>query len=318
MADILGGGGGESPDSASIAALLAPRPRVGEKIIQGFLILSATVSVLTTLGIVWSLSTEALVFFTSPEVNIFEFFTGTTWQPQIGEFGVLPLLNATLVTSLIAMAIAGPLGIAVAIYLSEYAPKKVAQVLKPILEVLAGVPTIVYGFFALSFVTPLLQSFFGRDVVNVYNNLSAGLVMGVLILPTVASMSEDALSAVPKSLKQGGFAMGATKLEVALNITVPAAISGIIASLILGLSRAIGETMIVALAAGAGPNLTWNPFDSAETMTGHIVRISGGDLSYNTIDYQSLFAIALVLFVTTLLLNVLSRKIIKRFREVYE
>ncbi|OHD14224.1 MAG: phosphate ABC transporter permease subunit PstC [Spirochaetes bacterium GWB1_48_6] len=302
----------------NISAVLGKRSRISENFIQAFLVFSAAVSILTTLGIVWSLSTEALRFFMSPEVNIWEFFTGTTWQPQIGEFGILPLLNATLVTSVIAMVIAGPLGIAVAIYLSEYAPKKVSGVLKPILEVLAGVPTIVYGFFALSFVTPALQDFFGRDLVNVYNNMSAGLVMGVLILPTVASMSEDALSAVPKALKQGGFAMGATKLEVALNITVPAAISGIIASVILGLSRAIGETMIVALAAGAGPNLSFNPFDSAETMTGHIVRISGGDLSYDSIDYNSLFAIALVLFVTTLILNMVSRQIIKRFREVYE
>lgn len=299
-------------------SLLKPRRRTGETLVQGFLWVCASISVLTTLGLIWSLGADALRFFFDPQVGLWEFFTGTIWQPQIGEFGVLPLLGATLMTSLIAMSIAGPLGLAVAVYLSEYAPRKVAATLKPILEVLAGVPTIVYGYFALTVVTPWLQSWLGRDLVNVYNQFSAGLTMGILIMPTVASMCEDALSAVPRSLKQAGFAMGATKLEVALSITVPAAMSGIVAALILGISRAVGETMIVALASGAGPKLTPNPFEAAETITGHIVRISGGDIGYDTIDYTSLFGLALLLFVVTLGLNMISRVIVKRFREVYE
>ncbi|MDP2791452.1 MAG: phosphate ABC transporter permease subunit PstC, partial [Rectinemataceae bacterium] len=206
----------------------------------------------------------------------------------------------------------------VAIYLAEYASPKVRDVLKPILEVLAGIPTVVYGYFALTTVTPLIRGILGQENVEVYNTLSAGLVMGILILPLIASMCEDALSAVPGSLREASFAMGATKLETSIKIVVPSAFSGLAAAFILGLSRAVGETMIVALAAGAGPNLTLNPLRSAETMTGHIVRISGGDLSYDSIDYRSLFAIALLLFLVTLGLNILSRKIIRRYREVYE
>ncbi|GEM_PF-254649 len=246
------------------------------------------------------------------------FFLGLMWQPQINRFGFYPLLNATLMTSFIAMLIAAPFGISVAIYLSEYAPPKVSNVIKPILEVLTGIPTIVYGFFALTVMTPGLVWIFGENNVETYNTLSAGLVMGVLIMPTIASMTEDALRAVPKSLKQAGYAMGGNKLEVALNITVPAAASGIAAALILGVSRAIGETMIVALAAGNAPKLTFNPLESAETMTGHIVRISGGDLSYDSIDYTSLFALSLMLFLMTFGLNLISQRIVERFREVYE
>ena len=216
------------------------------------------------------------------------------------------------------MLLALPLGLLVAIYLSEYAPRRVRNILKPVLELLAGIPTVVYGYFALNTVTPLIRNLFGQQRVDVYNTLSAGLVMGILILPLIASMCEDALSSVPRSLKEGAYAMGANKLEVSLTIVVPAAFSGIAAAFILGLSRAMGETMIVAMAAGAGPNLTLNPFKSAETMMGHIVRISGGDLSYDSMDYQSLFAIALVLFIVTLGLNMLSARIVRRFREVYE
>ncbi len=206
----------------------------------------------------------------------------------------------------------------VAIYLSEYASERARGILKPVLEVLAGIPTVVYGYFALTFMTPLLRSIFGVDVVQFYNMASAGLVMGILILPLVSSMSEDSLRAVPRSLREAAFGLGATKLETALRVVLPAAFSGISAAFIIAISRAIGETMIVALASGAGPNFTFNPFQSAETMTGHIVRISGGDLSYDSIDYSSIFAIGLLLFIMTLGLNVFSRALVRRFREEYQ
>ncbi|OHD22006.1 MAG: phosphate ABC transporter permease subunit PstC [Spirochaetes bacterium GWB1_59_5] len=292
------------------------RFRPTERAIQGFLFFCAAVSILTTIGIMVVLGTESAGFF--KEVSLLEFFTGKEWQPAIGKFGIAPLFMATLTTSLTAMAVALPLGLAVAIYLAEYARPKMRETLKPVLEVLAGVPTVAYGYFALTVVTPFLRGLLGQENVEVYNTLSAGLVMGVLILPLISSMCEDALSSVPGSLREAAYAMGATKLETSVKIIVPAAFSGIAAAFILGLSRAVGETMIVALAAGAGPRLTLNPLKSAETMTGHIVRISGGDLSYDSMDYRSLFAIALVLFVSTLLLNILSRSIVKKYREVYE
>ncbi len=295
---------------------LRKRARPAEGLISALLFICAAISILTTVGIVFTLLKEALPFFA--EVSIFDFLSGTRWQPQIGEFGLLPLLSATLMTSAIAMAIALPVGLAVALYLAEYAPDWLRSSVKPTLEVLAGIPTVVYGFFALNTVTPILKGAFGSEQVDVYNTLSAGLVMGVLILPLVSSMCEDALSAVPTALREAAYAMGATKLEVATQVVLPAAISGIAAAFILALSRAIGETMIVALAAGAGPALTANPLRAAETMTGHIVRISGGDLSYDTIDYNSLFAIGLVLFFITLGLNMLSRRIVRKYREVYE
>ncbi|MFA6506559.1 MAG: phosphate ABC transporter permease subunit PstC [Treponemataceae bacterium] len=295
---------------------LSQKTRTGETAIYAFLFFCATVSILTTLGIVLTLGKEAVNFFKT--VSPFTFLTGTKWQPAIDQFGILPLLNSTLMTSLIAMAVALPLGLSVAVYLSEYAPDRVREILKPVLEVLAGVPTVVYGYFALTAVTPFLRSVFGSDTVEIYNTASAGLVMGVLILPLIASMCEDALGSVPGSLREAAYAMGATKLEVATQIVVPAAFSGIAAAFIMGLSRAVGETMIVSLAAGAGSALTFNPFKAAETMTGHIVRISGGDLSYDSMDYNSLFAIGLLLFLITLGLNVLSRRIIKKYREVYE
>ena len=251
-------------------------------------------------------------------VTIGEFFTSTTWQPQLGHFGILPLLNSTLMTSLLAMLVAGPLGLFVAIYLSEYASTRVRSTLKPVLELLAGVPTVVYGYFALTFMTPLLRSLFGIEVVEIYNTVAAGIVMGIMIIPTVASISEDALRAVPGALREASYGLGATRLETVTKVVVPAALSGIVASLILGMSRAVGETMIVAIAAGAGPNFTFNPFKGAETMTGHIVRISGGDISYNSIDYNSLFAIGLLLFVLTFGLNVVSQVVTSRFREVYQ
>lgn len=297
---------------------LRRRSRPSEAIIQGFLFVCGVISIFTTIGIVYELGKEAWLFFGTPEVSLVEFFTNTTWQPAIGEFGILPLMTATLTTSAIAMVVALPLGLCAAIYLSEYASARVRKILKPILEVLAGVPTVVYGYFALTFVTPGLRNLFSPDTVSIYNMASAGLVMGVMILPLISSMSEDALSAVPRSLREGAYGLGATRLETATRIVVPAALSGIIAAFVVGISRAVGETMIVALAAGAGPRFTFNPFQSAETMTGHIARISGGDLSYNTIDYNSIFAIGLTLFVMTLALNIISRRLVRRFREVYE
>ena len=249
--------------------------------------------------------------------TIIEFFTNTNWIPAIGEFGVIPLINATLMTSTIAMLVALPLGIGAAIYLSEYASPRMRNFLKPVLEILAGIPTVVYGYFALTLMTPLLRAVFGVEIVNIYNTGSAGIVVGILIIPLISSMSEDALHAVPTSLREASYALGATKLETVVKVVAPAALSGILAAFIVAVSRAIGETMIVAIAAGAGPKFSFSPFDSAETMTGHIARISGGDLSYDSIDYNSIFAIGLTLFVMTFMLNVLSRVIISRFREAY-
>ncbi|MFH2102886.1 MAG: phosphate ABC transporter permease subunit PstC [Chloroflexota bacterium] len=297
---------------------LHKRRRVGEIIIQSLLFFAGFFSIFTTLGIVYELGKEALLFFRTPEVDLWKFLTGTSWQPHINEFGILPLVTSTFITSLIALAIAIPLGLAAAIYLSEYASQKIRKTLKPVLEILAGIPTIVYGYFALMFVTPLLRSIFGNDVVQIYNMASGGLVMGVLILPLIASMSEDALNAVPRALRDAAYGLGATKLEVAIKVVVPAALSGIAAAIIVGTSRAVGETMIVAVSVGAGPNFTFNPFQGAETMTGHIMRISGGDLSYDSIDYNSIFAIGLLLFFITLTLNIISQRIVRRFREVYE
>lgn len=297
---------------------LRRKPRWGETLIQGLLFFSGFFSIFTTLGIVYELGKEALLFFQMPEVNILESLITTEWIPHVGKFGIWPLFTATMMTTLIAMLIAIPLGMAVAIYLSEYASPRVRNFLKPILEVLAGIPTIVYGYFALTFMTPLLREIFGRDTVQIYNTASAGLVMGILILPLITSMTEDALGAVPRSLREAAYGLGGTRLEVALQIVVPAALSGIAAAIIVGISRAIGETMIVAVAAGAGPNFTLNPFEGAETITGHIVRISGGDLSYDSVDYNSLFALGLFLFFVTLTLNMISQAIVRRFREVYE
>ena len=256
--------------------------------------------------------------FTSRKVSLWEFFTGTKWNPQIGQFGLWALLNATLMTTSIAMLVALPIGLSIAVFLSEYASHKARQILKPILEVLAGIPTVVYGYFALTFMTPLLRAIFGANVVDIYNTASAGIVIGILIIPMVSSMSEDALSAVPRALREAAYGLGATKLETAVKVVVPAAISGIMAAFIVAISRAIGETMIVAVAAGAGSNFTFNPFEAAETMTGHIVRISGGDLSYDSIDYNSIFAIGLALFFMTLSLNIISQRIVRKYREVYE
>lgn len=308
---------------------LTKRARPLEMLIQGALFLAGVISVLTTVGIVAVLGREALLFFQTDEVTVGEFLSSTTWEPQILQFGIWPLVRSTLMVSVIAVLVAVPLGLAAAIYLSEYASERARGVLKPILEVLAGIPTVVYGYFALTFMTPVLRSLLGVSVVEIFNVASAGIVVGILIIPLVSSMSEDALHAVPVSLREAAYALGATKLEVSLRVVLPAALSGITAAFVVSVSRAIGETMVVAIAAGASPrNWTFgedglfstvlNPFISGETMTGHIVRISGGDLSYNSIDYNSVFAIGLMLFLMTLLLNVLSRRFVARFREVYE
>ena len=304
--------------AADIARILRKKTRIGENLIQVFLFLCGAVSILTTIGIVFELGKESLLFFKTPGVNLLDFLTTTTWQPTIGKFGVLPLVTATLITTFFAMLIALPLGIGAAIFLSEYASPRARSFLKPALEILAGIPTVVYGYFALTFMTPLLRGIFGSQTVQIYNTLSAGLVMGIMILPMVCSMSEDALSAVPRSLREAAFGLGATRLETAVNIILPAALSGIVAAFILALARAVGETMIVAIAAGSGPNFTFNPFQAAQTLTGYIALVSTGDVSYNTPDYNSIFAIGLLLFAITLGLNIISRWLASRYREVYE
>jgi phosphate transport system permease protein len=297
---------------------LKKKVRPGESVIQTLLFISGVLSIFITVAIVYELGKEALLFFNDPDVTLAKFFGTTRWQPGVGLFGIWPLVTSTLITSIVAMFVSLPLGLAAALFLSEYASPKARSTLKPILEVLAGIPTVVYGYFALLFMTPLLQSIFGKQTVEVYNMASAGIVMGIMILPLISSMSEDALSAVPRALREGAYAMGATKFETSIQVVLPAALSGVGAALILGISRAVGETMIVAIAAGSGPNFTFNPFKAAETMTGHIARISGGDLSYNSIDYTSLFAVALMLFLVTLVLNLISQVIVERFREKYE
>lgn len=262
---------------------------------------------------------QSTVYF-AERVSLWEFFTGTQWQPQAAQFGFWPLLLSTLIISLIALLVAVPIGLGTAIYLSEYAGERVRKVLKPTLELLAGVPTVVFGYFALTFMTPILRGIFGTDTVQIYNMASAGIVVGFMIIPTISTISEDALRAVPRALREASYGLGATRFETSVRVLLPAALSGIVAAFILAASRAFGETMIVALAAGAGPMnpLTFNPFVGAETITGHIARISGGDIPYGSMDYNSLFALGLMLFIVTFILNVISNSITRRFREVYQ
>jgi len=314
----ISGGAQTGRQDVDIEMQLRKRPRLGEQIIQGILFFCGAVSILTTVGIVIVLSEESLRLFGSGEVGLVEFVTSTEWNPVIEKFGIWPLLNSTLMTSTFAMLVAIPLGLGSAIYLSEYASDNARSVLKPILEVLAGIPTVVYGFFALTFMTPVLKAIFGADVVGFQNTASAGIVVGIMITPMVATLSEDALNAVPDALRQASVGLGATKFETSIKVVVPAALSGIFAAFILAVSRAVGETMIVAIAAGSGSNFTFNPFEAAETMTGYIARISGGDTSYGTPDYNSIFAIGLTLFLITLILNVISRVLVARFREEYD
>lgn len=287
----------------------------GELAIQALLFFAAMVSVFTTLGIVAVLLVEALPFFR--QVSLTAFLTDTQWTPLFAQkrFGILPLLAGTLLTSAVALALAMPVGLLSAIYLSEYAPPRLRAILKPALEVLAGIPTVVYGYFALLFVTPLLQRVIPG--LETFNALSTGLTMGVMILPLVSSLSEDALYAVPPSLREAAYALGAARLEVALRVVVPAALSGIVAAFILAASRAIGETMIVAIAAGQRPTLTLDPRRAIETMTAYIVQVSLGDTPHGTLEFRTIFAVGLVLFLLTLVLNGIAMRIIERYREVY-
>ncbi len=292
-----------------------PTRGVRERVVAVVLGACALVSVGTTLGIAGILIVESLGFFR--EVSLAQFFGETEWTPQFLDqhFGIWPLAAGTLLTTVIAAVVAIPLGLAAAVYLAEYAPRGLRRVLKPTLELRAGVPTVVYGYFALTFVTPLLQSIWPS--LQVYNALSAGLVVGIMIMPMVASLSEDALRAVPRGLSEGAYALGATKVETVLRVVVPGALSGIMASFILAVSRAIGETMIVTLAAGATPNLTLNPAEAVQTMTAFIVQVSLGDTPQGTTVYNSIFAVGLMLFLLTFGLNLLANVVVRRFKESY-
>ncbi len=307
-----------TPDAAvGLPSVALPRKRIrwGELLIHGLLFLAAAVSVLTTLGIVVSLLLPAIEFF--GEVSPWEFLTGTTWTPLFldGQFGVVPLVVGTIVISSLSALVAFPLGLGVAIYLSEYANHQAARVLKPILEILAAIPTVVLGYFALTFVTPLLRDI-GLDVA-IFNALAASLVLGVMLIPTIASLSEDAMAAVPRDLREGGYALGADKLQVSTRIVVPAAVSGIVASYVLAISRAVGETMIVTIAAGSTPELTADPFRSIQTLTAAIAHTVSGEAASGTTRYQSLFAVGAALFVLTLALNAVSSRVVRRYRGVY-
>ena len=304
---------------ASRGSLRRSRPRYGELAIQGILLLAALVSIGTTVGIVYSLIPPTIDFFR--EIPFGEFFGGRTWAPlfEPPSYGVLPLLAGTLMITLIAVLVAVPLGLLAAIYLSEYARPGLRKVFKPLLEILAGIPTVVYGFFALAFVTPLLRAVWpAGEGPAIFNGLAAGIVMGVMIIPTVASLSEDAMSAVPQSLRDGAFALGSTKMTVALRVVVPAALSGIVAAFVLGISRAIGETMIVTIAAGTNTNVNWNPLQAMQTMTAFIAQAGSGDIPVQSFDYKTVFAVAAVLFVVTFFINALSIRLVRKYREVYE
>lgn len=289
--------------------------RPAEKLIEWLLALSASLSILTTLTIVSILLVESYAFF--KEVPVFDFLLGTEWKPLYipRSFGVLPLIAGTFLTSLIACLIAMPFGLLTATYLSQYASRKVRLIIKPLLEILVGIPTVVYGYFALYFITPFLKDFISQ--LNVFNALSAGIVMGIMIIPVVSSISEDAMSAVPRVLREGAYALGATKLEATFKVVIPAALSGIIASFILAISRAFGETMIVAMAAGSTPVLTLNPLQSVQTMTGYIVQVSLGDTPFGSIEYKTIFAVALLLFLLTLILNIIGKTLVKWKRTTY-
>ena len=288
---------------------------IEERLVRWLFASCALVSVVTTVGIVVLLLNQSIGFF--QEVSLWEFITGTRWSPILkpNSYGVLPLVCGTVLVAVIASAVAVPVGLATAIFLSEYAPDKVRRVIKPALEILAGIPTIVYGYFALSFVTPLLQKIM-PDLL-IFNALSAGIVMGLMIIPMVSSLSEDAMLAVPRSLRHAAYALGATRLEVAVRVVVPAALSGIVAAFILGLSRAIGETMLVTLAAGATPKMTFNPLESIQTMTAYIVQLSQGETPHGSLEYNTIFAVGLVLFVMTLAMNMLGQWVVQRYRETY-
>ena len=300
----------------SSAQINKKRFRVGEEIVRGLLFLAAFLSVITTFSIVSVLAQEAATFFS--EVSFWDFLSGTKWTPLLEprSFGVLPLVGGTLLIVVGAALIAIPIGLASAIYLAEYSSDQVRSIVKPILEVLAGIPTVVYGYFALTFITPLLEIILPST--KIFNAASGSIVVGIMVLPMVASLCDDALRAVPSSLRQAGYALGATQFEVILRVALPAALSGIMASFVLAASRAIGETMAVTLAAGATPKLTFNPLESIQTMTAYIVQVSLGDTPAGTVEYQTIFAVASLLFAITLSLNIFAQRILNRFREVYD
>jgi phosphate transport system permease protein len=289
--------------------------KLREKIIESILLICSLITILTTIGIISVLIFQTIGFF--QEVSLVEFFTDTEWTPLFDnkKFGIMALMSGTILTTLIAMLVAVPFGLTIAVYLSEYAPKQLREVVKPALEVLAAIPTVVYGYFALVYVTPIMQTVF-PDMAG-FNALSPGIVMGVMILPLVSSLSEDALYAVPKTLREGSYAMGATKFQTAFRVVVPAALSGIAVSIILAISRAVGETMIVAIAAGQQPRFTFNPFVPIETATTYIVQVSSGDVPQDSIEYRTIFAVGMTLFVMTLILNNISFWLKKKYQENY-
>ena len=316
MSAVAPGATSSMPTEAQSARLAHRRSRIlRERAIESVLFLAALVSVLTTVGIVYVLVKESVIFF--QHVSLWDFLTDTQWTPLFDDahFGIMVLLSGTLTSSLVALAIAIPLGTVIAIYLSEFAPYGVREIAKPFLELLGGVPTIVYGYFALLFVTPILQWFYPE--LPGFNLLSAGIVMGIMIIPYVSSISEDAMRAVPMSLREGSYAMGATRFQTATRVVVPAAFSGIASAYILGISRAVGETMILAVAAGMQPNLTFNPLEPAATITAYIVQVALGDLPHGSVGYQTIFAAGLTLMLFTLACNVGGHMLRKRFREAY-
>ncbi|MDK3159232.1 phosphate ABC transporter permease subunit PstC [Kamptonema cortianum] len=288
---------------------------IRERLIELVLLLAATSSIATMIAIIFTLVSESVSFF--QEVSILEFLTSTQWTPLFADahYGILPLVSGTLVTTAVALAVAIPLGTMAAIYLSEFVTPQIREIIKPGLELLAGIPTVVYGYFAFLFVTPLLQKILPN--LPGFNMLSAGLVMGIMILPFISSISEDAMRAVPVGLREGSYAMGATKWQTAWRVVYPAAISGIFSAYILGISRAVGETMIVAIAAGLEPKLTWNPTESAATITAYIVQVSLGDLPHGSLEYQTIFAAGLTLVLLTLSFNIAGHFLSKRYREIY-
>ncbi|MBA4862395.1 phosphate ABC transporter permease subunit PstC [Streptomyces sp. PSKA54] len=312
-------GSGRRAAAGSPGFLRRSQPRYGEKAIKVLLVAASLVSVLTTVGIVIALIPPAVEFF--GKVDFGEFITGTDWSPLFKppHFGVLPLVTATLLVTLIALLVAVPLGLGAAVYLSEYADPRVRKFFKPVLEVLAGIPTVVYGFFALKAITPLLQNIWPTgDGPQVFNALSAGFVMGIMIIPTIASLAEDAMSAVPRALRDGAFALGSSRMQVSTRVVFPAALSGIVAAIVLGISRALGETMIVAIAAGGRPNLTFNPLEGMQTMTAFIAAAGIGDLPTGSTGYQTIFAVGSLLFAMTLVMNLVSIRLVRKYREVYE
>ena len=307
----------QAPAQLTISPRLAKniRRNVKERIIELILMTAALVAVATTFAIVGVLLYESLSFFKT--VSVVEFFTDTQWTPlfEDAHYGIMPLVSGTLTTSAIALAVAVPIGTVSAIFLSEFASHKTREIVKPILELLVGVPTVVFGYFALFFVTPLLQKIYPG--LPSFNMLGAGIVMGIMIIPYIASMSEDAMRAVPMSMREGSYAMGATRFQTAIKVVTPAAISGIVAAYILAISRAVGETMVVAIAAGQQPNLTFNPLESAATITAYIVQVAMGDLPHGSIGYQSIFAAGLVLMAMTLSFNIVGHWVRKKYRENY-